>query len=66
MPKRILDAGGRIMDERLYIEDFDGFVMRKSRVVFLRDHGIEPINVFPCSDNRWRIVYVSCLNTVRM
>lgn len=31
------------MDERLYIEDFDGFVMRKSRVVFLRDHGIEPI-----------------------
>lgn len=54
------------MDERLYIEDFDGFVKMESRVVFLRDHGIEPINVFPCSDNRWRIVYVSCPDTVRI
>lgn len=26
----------------------------------------KPFNVFPCSDNRWRIVYVSCPDTVRM
>lgn len=52
------------MDERLYIEDFDGFVKMESRVVFLHDHGIELINVFPHSDNRWRIVYVSCPDTV--
>lgn len=54
------------MDKKLCIEYCGGFVMMEERVAFLRNHGIEPINVFPCSDNRWRIVYVSCPDTVRM